>query len=106
MPFAVFVAFVRRDENRRARLFEIPERLQQMQRAHGVDVKCFARARVGFPDQRLGRQVKNKIRFALADRLAQNVRLLNVADDMAQAAGQTEFGKKRRLGVAAAGSGR
>ncbi len=98
VPFAIFVAFVRCDEERRARLFYAPERFEQMQGPHRIDVERFAGAEVGLADQRLGGQMENKVRFAFIDCLGQNIRLLNVSDYVTEAAGQTQFGKKRRGG--------
>ena len=70
MPFAVFVAFVRRDENGGARFLVTPERIQQMQRPHDIDVEGLARLAVGLAHQRLGGEVENKIRLALTEACA------------------------------------
>ena len=97
MPFAVFVAFVGRDENRRARLFEVLERLEQMQRAHAVDVKSFARAarRIRAPAP-APRDEKQNPACGFATALASTVGVLNVANDMTQAFGQAELGEQGR----------
>jgi hypothetical protein len=69
MPFLlVSIDFIRGDENRRAGVQDLAERLQHVGSSQGIDLVGFQWAKIGIPDQRLCREVEHKIRTASKNR--------------------------------------
>jgi hypothetical protein len=61
------IDFIRGDENRRAGVPQLAERLHDVGGSQGVDLVGFQGAKIGIPNQRLSRKVENKIRTASKD---------------------------------------
>jgi hypothetical protein len=61
------IDFIRGDENRRAGVAQLTERLQHVGGSQSVDLVGFQRSKIRIPDQRLCGQVENKIRAASKD---------------------------------------
>jgi hypothetical protein len=63
------IDFIRGDENRRAGVPQLAERLHDVGGSQGVDLVGFQGAKIGIPNQRLCCKVKHKIRTASGDGL-------------------------------------
>jgi hypothetical protein len=61
------IDFIRGDENRRAGVAQLTERLQHVGGSQSVDFVGFQRTKIGITDQRLSRKVEHKIRAASKD---------------------------------------
>jgi hypothetical protein len=74
------IDFIRGDENRRAVLPDLAERLQHVGGSQDVDLVGFQGVKIGIPDQRLSRKVENKIRTAPKDGFPDFPGIAQIAD--------------------------
>lgn len=69
-PLNIVIAFIAGDKDNRARKVCRANGLQDATCPHDIDLEGLERVRVGFRDQRLGGQVKDKIGSYLRDQFA------------------------------------
>jgi len=91
------IDFIRGDENRRAGVAQLTERLQHVGGSQSVDLVGFQRSKIGIPDQRLCREVEHKIRAASKDGFSDFPGIAKIAEFMPKPVLKFQLREKRGL---------
>ena len=98
IPLAVLVTFVRRDDDGGAGFFQRAQGFQNVRRAHDVRGVGFQRMLVGIADERLGGEVKDKIRLDAEKGFFHRGSIAHVADFVFDFLREAELFKDRGRG--------